>query len=205
MYLKRAKQTFCAVFALFSLSITLYSIVKFIIFVSTPKAVDGVIKSSEIKSQIRALLSNLIYLALFILHHSLGKHEAVKKLWEKIHLKSIERAAYNVISSVILLQMVERWTALNKWTVWSFNVKEYSPIWYAFYLIHSAFWIIIIVGSLLMDMPEMLGIKQVYYDVKGLHDPATYKAIPHNRLLSSIRHPSYIGFSLLFWITNVMR
>jgi hypothetical protein len=208
MFSVRAKQVFCAIFALLSLSITLYSIVKFVLFVSTPsgsKKIDRVIKTSEWKHSVRALLYNTIWLVLFVLHHSFGKHESVKKFWEKIGFKTIERAAYNAISSLILLQMVERWTTTSKWTLWSFTIKDYSPVWYIYFLLHTCFWLIIFGGSLLMDVPEILGIKQVYYDVKGLSSPSHYKAIQHNRLLASIRHPSYIGFSLLFWITNFMR
>jgi hypothetical protein len=201
----RAKQIFCAVFALLSLSITLYSLVKFIIFVSTPKQIDGVIKSSQWKHSIRALLYNTIWLVLFILHHSFAKHESVKNFWDRIGLRMLERAFYNFISSWILLQMVERWIAADKWTLWSFEVRDYSALWFIHFFVHSTLWLIIFGGSLLMDLPEIFGIKQVYYDVKGLNDPSFYRAVPHNRLLSSIRHPSYIGFSLLFWITNVMR
>ncbi|KAG5682786.1 hypothetical protein PVAND_012117 [Polypedilum vanderplanki] len=207
MYIARAKQVICALFALLSLSVTLYSIVKFVLFVSTPSwsgKIDRVIKSSEWKQTIRTLFYNTIWLVLFILHHSFGKHESIKKFWEKIGFKNIERAVYNIVSSLILLQMVERWTIANKWTLWSFTIKEYSPVWYIYVLSHAVLWLIIFGGSLLMDLPEILGIKQVYYNVKGLNDPSLYKAIQHNRLLASIRHPSYIGFSLLFWITNLM-
>lgn len=209
MYVKRAQQLFSVLFALFSLSITLYSIVKFIIFVSLPKN-NGVIaagdeEKTEWKFTIRALLNNSIWLVIFILHHSFGKHELIKNLWEKVGLRNLERSAYNVLSSYILLQMTEKWIAVEKFTIWSLNIKAYSPIWYIFILTHAVFWFIIFGGALLMDVPEILGIKQVYYDVKGLNDPSIYKAIPHNRLLSHKRHPSFTGFSLLFWLTNLMR
>lgn len=205
MYLKRAQQSFSVLFALVALSITLYSIVKFISFVSLPK--NGVTTgiASGWKFTIHALLNDSIWIIIFILHHSFGKSEIVKRFWEKVGLKTVERAAFNVISSLVLLQMVEKWIVVNKWTIWSFSIRDYSPIWYIYILTHAAFWIVIFVGALLMDVPEILGIKQVYYDVKGLNDPSLYKAIPHNRLLSHIRHPSFIGFSLLFWLTNVMR
>lgn len=204
MYLKRAQLAFSVIFALFALSLTLYSFGKFICFVSSPKGVTGKYSSGWIYT-FRALFNNSIWIVLFILHHSFGKHENIKKLWEKIGLKTLDRASYNVLSAYILLQLCERWMPVSKWTLWSFAIKDYSPIWYIYVLTHSIFWLIIFGGSLLMDFPEILGLKQVYYDVKGLNDPSLYKAIPHNRLLSHIRHPSYIGFSLLFWITNLMR
>ncbi len=208
MLLKRSQQVLSAIFALFALSVTLYSIGKFVLFVSAPKPVNGVIgisSSAEWKHHIRALLNNSVWLVLFILHHSFGKHDIIKSFWEKIGFKTIDRAAYNVISSLILLQLVEKWVNVNKWTLWSFSLKDSSPIWYIYVLIHAALWLIIFGGSLLMDTSEIFGMKQVYYDIKGLHDPSFYKAIPHNRLLTHIRHPSFIGFAALFWITNLMR
>lgn len=208
MYLKRAQQIFSATFALLALSVTLYSVVKFITFISLPKVTNGVTgisSSTEWKYTVRAMFNNSIWLVLFILHHSFGKHEILKKLLEKIGLKTLDRAAYNVISSLILIQLVERWIDVNKWTLWSFAIKDYSPVWFIYVLTHAILWLIIFGGALLMDVPEIFGMKQVYYDIMGLHDPSFYKAIPHNRLLTHIRHPSYIGFSLLFWITNLMR
>lgn len=56
-----------------------------------------------------------------------------------------------------------------------------------------------------MDLPEIFGIKQIYYDMQGLNEPFQYKARNLSHLLNSIRHPSYVGFSLIFWITNLMR
>jgi hypothetical protein len=204
MYLKRAQLTFSVIFALFALSVTLYSIGKFVCFVSCSNGVTAKVSTGWIYT-LRALFNNSIWIVLFILHHSFGKHERIKKLWEKIGFRTLDRAIYNVLSAYILLQLTQRWMPVSKWTLWSFAIKDYSPIWYIYVLTHSIFWLIIFGGSLLMDFPEILGLKQVYYEVKGLNDPSLYKAIPHNRLLSHIRHPSYIGFSLLFWITNLMR
>lgn len=106
MYLKRTKQSFCAIFGLCSLTITLYALVKFILFTSKPlqqhkQHLDG--KSQELKVAIRHLMNNAIWLVVFILQHSFQKHENVKALWKKIGLQSIERSAYNLFSSFILL------------------------------------------------------------------------------------------------------
>lgn len=104
MYLKRGKQTLSAIFGLLSLTVTLYALVKFILFTSKPiqqQQQGG--KSQELKVAVRHLLNNTIWLVVFILQHSFQKHERVKKLWEKVGLKIVERSAYNFISSLILL------------------------------------------------------------------------------------------------------
>lgn len=106
MYLKRAQQSFCAAFGFISLTVTLYALVKFILFTSTPlqerkQHLDG--KSQELKVALRHLVNNAIWLVVFILQHSFQKHDNVKALWRKIGLQSIERSAYNLLSSLILL------------------------------------------------------------------------------------------------------
>jgi hypothetical protein len=104
MYLKRIKQTFSAAFGLLSLIVTLYALVKFILFTSTPSEEQQFAgKSLELKIAARQLVNNTIWLVVFILQHSFQKHESVKKLWEKIGLKTVERAAYNLLSSLLLL------------------------------------------------------------------------------------------------------
>lgn len=102
MYLKRARQTFCAIFGSLSLMITLYALGKFVLFTSKPIQQKQHL-SQELKVTVRQLLINTIWIVVFILQHSFQKHENVKKLWEAVGLKTIERSAYNLISSLILL------------------------------------------------------------------------------------------------------
>lgn len=104
MVLQRVRQAFCAMFGLLSLLVTLYALVKFILFTSKPKQQQQQGKlSQETKVAVRYLVHNAIWLVVFILQHSLQKHENVKKLWAKIGLATIERSAYNLLSSLILL------------------------------------------------------------------------------------------------------
>jgi hypothetical protein len=102
-------------------------------------------------------------------------------------------------------QLVQNWSLVGRWTLWSVSAPTYSPVWWILVTSHSILWMIIAFGSLLMDLPELLGVKQIYYDIQGLAEPFLYKARSLSRLLSNIRHPSYVGFSLIFWITNLMR
>lgn len=102
MSLKRARQTFCAIFGSLSLLVTLYALGKFVLFTSTPIQQKQHL-SQELKVAVRQLLINTIWIVVFILQHSFQKHENVKKLWEAVGLKTIERSAYNLISSLILL------------------------------------------------------------------------------------------------------
>lgn len=106
MYLIRIKQTFGALFGLLSLTITLYALGRFVLFTSKPSQqshLGGGGKTQELKVAVRHLLKNTSWLVVFILQHSLQKHESVKNLWRKIGFETIERSAYNLLSSLILL------------------------------------------------------------------------------------------------------
>lgn len=103
MYLIRAKQTFSAIFGLLSLAATLYALVKFVLFTSQPLQQQKHERPQELKVAVRHLVNDTIWLVVFILQHSLQKHEAVKSLWRKFGFETIERSAYNLVSSLILL------------------------------------------------------------------------------------------------------
>lgn len=101
MYLIRIKQAFGAVFGLLSLTITLYALGRFVLFTSKPS--QQLAKTQDLKVAVRHLLKNSSWLVVFMLQHSLQKHESVKRLWRKIGFEAIERSAYNLVSSLILL------------------------------------------------------------------------------------------------------
>jgi hypothetical protein len=105
MYLIRLKQGFNVAFGAISLIVTLYALGRFILFTSKPihQQQKQYGKPQELKVAVRHLLNNTIWLVVFILQHSFQKHESVKKLWQKIGFKTIERSAYNIVSSLLLL------------------------------------------------------------------------------------------------------
>lgn len=103
MIAKRAKQSLCAIVGLFSLVVTLYSLVKFILFISKPMERVKSGDSEEWKVAVRHLLHNSIFIVVFILQHSFQRHPNVKLFWEKIGLKIAERSTYNLVSALILL------------------------------------------------------------------------------------------------------
>lgn len=106
MIVKRVKQTFCAVLGLISFTVTLYSLVEFILFMSKPMEfvkLSSEREPKEWKVELRHLLHNSIFVVVFILQHSFQKHPNVKSFWEKIGLKIAERPVYNLVSALILL------------------------------------------------------------------------------------------------------
>lgn len=96
-----------------SLAITVYSVCKFVLFISSPVDTDRVLENWSFKQLLESsaslkviclnLLWNSFWTVLFILQHSLCKSELVKRFWTKIGFGICERAAYNLISGYTLL------------------------------------------------------------------------------------------------------
>lgn len=136
---------------------------------------------------------------------------------------------------VLIFQfLLKQWLPIPTCALWSVDVGSSNTLWWAFVLIHALCWTIIYGGSVIMDLPELLGIKQVcscqikkyivqilykflfpnvwflfvkqvYYDINKLLPPMVYKSRDLVRLYSHVRHPSFFGLSIILWATNIMR
>lgn len=55
-----------------------------------------------------------------------------------------------------------------------------------------------------MDLPELIGVIQIYCKVKEIPEPLLTKTAEYRRLLGHIRHPSFIGITIVLWCVNIM-
>ena len=53
------------------------------------------------------------------------------------------------------------WMPIAGFAVWEINTNESFFLWLFFTLLHAVAWIVIYGAALTMDLPEMLGVKQV--------------------------------------------
>ena len=101
--------------------------------------------------------------------------------------------------------LVNNWRRTEAFHLWNVDIGSRPILWWAFTIPHVFAWTVIYGGSLMMDLPELLGCKQVYYDVNDLAPPLSYKTIELSEFYSRLRHPSFTGFLIIFWCTNCMR
>lgn len=107
------KHVVSLILLIISLVITVYSVCKFVVFISSPVDTERVLENWNFKQLLessdllklicRNLLWNSFWTVLFILQHSFCKTETVKRFWTKIGFGICERAAYNLISGYTLL------------------------------------------------------------------------------------------------------
>lgn len=88
--------------------------------------------------------------------------------------------------------------------LWQVDVQRSSFLWWTHVALHSLAWAIIFGGTVLMDLAELLGVKQVVYDVQGFLGPMLYKSDELKRLFGHVRHPSFGGISLVLFAANTM-
>nr|CAD7260101.1 unnamed protein product [Timema shepardi] len=107
-----------------------------------------------------ALLVDMSLLCTFMLQHTVMARPVIKVLYNKLGLSIVERSVYNLTASLALQLLIQHWVALRD-PVWRINTVEHNACWWMFAISHGYCWATIYLGSLTMDLSELLGIKQL--------------------------------------------
>lgn len=57
--------------------------------------------------------------------------------------------------------LIWQWQPVHTYAVWNIDASESSFLWWAFTLTHCASWALIYIGSVVVDLGDLTGIKQV--------------------------------------------
>ncbi|XP_055911827.1 nurim homolog [Eupeodes corollae] len=189
-----------------------YVIGKLMMFLSQPKSIPTMYtwvfnlldNQSRIATAFPALVWNTLYIIAFIFQHSFMKSAFIKNIIQNIGLGVAERSIYSLTSSLCLHYMIKNWNYAQSIVLWQIDVTSSNVLWWTFMLIHGFAWMVIYGGSIIMDLPEILGIKQAYYDLKDYAPPMAYKSFELRHLYSHVRHPSFAGLTTILWAVNLM-
>jgi len=196
---------FKAVVAFTGFLSTFYTIVDLMFFLSNPNF--GVALNKSEQSDISwtwAIIMNTLLVSIFVLQHSLLAMQPVKDLFKDSGLKDIQRSIYIITTCLALELLIKNWNYTHNNMLWQFSIENHSTYW-LYILAHTTSWILIYIGSICMDINELLGMKQVYYSLRGFPDPLYCKSPELRNLYVHMRHPSFIGFIVIFWFVPVMR
>ncbi|KAH8243284.1 hypothetical protein KR032_006225 [Drosophila birchii] len=191
---------------------SLFVVGRLMLFLSTPRSVSKahtwifnlLDNKSRLETAYGPVVFDTLYLIGFIFQHSFLKSALVKKLLAKCGLGGAERTIYSLTSSICLHYLIVNWLPAQSIVLWQIDVEESAPLWWTFTITHGLCWVVIFGGTLVMDLPELLGIKQAYYDVKAYGDPINFKSSELRNLYAHVRHPSFVGLSVILLATNVM-
>lgn len=150
------------------------------------------------------MLVDMSLLSTFMLQHTIMAKDSVENTFKKLHIGYLSRSVYNAASAAVLHLLLSNWQIIPSVTAWKTAVSSNLSMWYFFTGLHVLAWIIIYSGCLMMDIAELLGLKQVYYKVTGRPDPTLMKSQELLRYYKHMRHPSFTGFLIILWIHPFM-
>jgi protein-S-isoprenylcysteine O-methyltransferase Ste14 len=159
-----------------------------------PKAMD----SGRESSLARALLINSLLLGVFAIQHSVMARSWFKQWLTRAVPWAAERSTYVLFSSLALILLFWQWRPMGG-TIW--NVQ--NPAGRAVLLgLYAAGWTQVLITTFLINHFDLFGIRQVYLHLRGREvtplkfvTPGPYKVI---------RHPLYVGWLMVFWMTPTM-
>ncbi|XP_044191699.1 nurim [Thunnus albacares] len=152
-------------------------------------------------SVLKSLVVDLGLLALFTAQHSLLAWSPVKQACQSV-LGALNRTVYCFTTALALQILMRYWQPVTGAPcLWSVRHAPWS-IWFPLlcFTVHFLCWAIICSILMIFDYPELLGIKQVYYECLGLGDPLSYKSPRAQRLLSHLRHPVCLELGVVLWL-----
>ncbi|XP_034941890.1 nurim homolog [Chelonus insularis] len=186
---------------------TFHVLYNFMYFTSTHNEHHKIITAPEnnlIQSILWRLLTDTSLLSIFVLQHSVMANEFVKKIYQRLNKSELERSIYNVFSSAALHLMIIKWQPIPWVSLWNVDTTTNNTLWLLFTTFHSLGWFIIYSGCVMLDIAELIGIKQVYYKISNRPCPLATKSREYQRYLSHMRHPSFVGFLMIVWVHPFM-
>ncbi|XP_043475596.1 nurim homolog [Leptopilina heterotoma] len=191
---------------------TFYVMCNFMIFLSSHSGNQKLVELTETEDEeedtilmtIQYLMINTCLIGAFVLQHSLMASDFIKRIFCSLKIEDLERSIYNACSAGALHLLIKFWTPISSIILWNINTIQNSKISLVMTVFQIVGWIIIYSGCLMMDIGELVGIKQVIYKIKNLPSPISTKSRELKRYFSRMRHPSYIGFLFILWIHPFM-
>jgi protein-S-isoprenylcysteine O-methyltransferase Ste14 len=185
----------------------IYGIICYLIFLITsvyavgflgnifvPKSIDSVSQGSLVT----ALLVNISLLGIFALQHSIMARQQFKAWWMQFIPQPMERSTYVLLSSLALILLFWQWQPIGI-IIWNINNLVGQIILYSLFTLG---WIIVFISTFLINHFDLFGLRQVYLYLQGKE--YTYLQFQTPALYQYVRHPLYVGWLLVFWMTPLM-
>lgn len=150
------------------------------------------------------LLWDFFLIVLFVFVHSALAKRRFKRFLARNGFQVGQRAVYNIATAVSLQIVMRYWEIVVYRPLWLVNIVESDGWWWFFTIVQYVAWFVVIGGAFTVDFAELMGIKQVYYNIRGLQDPMGYQLREVQLMYRHMRHPSFVGLCCIFWIYPFM-
>jgi protein-S-isoprenylcysteine O-methyltransferase Ste14 len=159
-----------------------------------PKSID----SAATSAPWAALLVNLVLLGAFGLQHSVMARPAFKRWFTRFVPESAERSVYVLASVAVMVLLFWGWQPIAG-QVWHVENELGRGVLWALYLAGFG---LVFYSTVLISHFDLFGLRQVWLQLVGRdYDPMPF-AVPS--LYKHIRHPLYVGWTVVFWATPTM-
>ncbi len=188
-------------------SILLYGVATYtfflVVFLYTIGFVGGFVVPKHIEngvlvSPLRAIIVDVLLLALFAIQHTVMARPAFKRWWTQIVPPAAERSTFVLCATALLALIVWQWRPLPG-VVWEVR----NPV--AVAMLHGLYflgWGIVLYATFLIDHFELFGLRQTI--AYALGHPMKPVQFTERSLYRVVRHPLMLGFLTAFWAAPVM-
>ncbi len=145
-----------------------------------------------------SLAIDVVLLGIFAVQHSLMARTWFKQWWTQIIPKPIERSTYVLFSSLALILLFWLWEPLGG-IVWS---VESATGFFVVRALYAFGWVLLLFATFLINHFDLFGLRQVWLYLRGIPEETLPFMTP--ALYRVVRHPIYVGWILIFWMTPVM-
>jgi methanethiol S-methyltransferase len=159
-----------------------------------PKSVD----TATTASVFAAVFTNVIFLSLFVVQHTIMARPAFKKWWANFVPKHLERSVFVLASTVALSLILYFWQPIPG-TVWDVRDTVFGDV---LMVINFVGWAIFLWATFLINHFELFGLQQVWNNFHGTTAPKMAFKTP--AMYKLCRHPMMFGFMVVFWATQHM-
>lgn len=155
-------------------------------------AVSKTINSGIETSFTKALIINLVLLAIFAIQHSIMARPWFKKWFTQYIPLAAERSTFVLLTSLILFLIYWQWRPMPT-IVWEVDSQVGVIVLYGIFALG---WLIVLLSTFMINHFELFGLKQVYVYLKDIE----FKPEPFKKryLYKYVRHPLMLGFIIAF-------
>ena len=140
---------------------------------------------------------NVALAAAFAIQHSGMARPAFKRWWTRFVPEPIERATYCLVSVVAVFALYALWQPMGP-VLWHVEGAAGSVMTGAY----LASWLALVYVTYLIDHFDLFGMRQVYLHLRGR--PADSPSFVAPSLYRWVRHPLYVAWLAIFWLTPLM-
>lgn len=191
------KNTLSITYSLLSYTLGLSALLYFMAFllnVWVPKTID----SGETVSLSLGIVSNSVYLLLYLTLHSVMARPWFKRWWIRLVPAYLERSTYVLISGLTLMGLIALWNPLPE-TLW--EIHNPTGRWFI-YGLNILGWAIMAMATFNIGHFAFFGLQQTMYRVLSRETPPS--VFTSSYLYAVTRHPISLGWLMIFWATPNM-